>query len=154
PVASSRHHGEHHRGDEEMTTPEPQFIMDSVKLLVGDVTSPETTVKFVPPSRGNASTIQSTIYPPKATWTWVDDSTFKAQQVTDDDLGKYGLHVPLNTLFRLTGTNPTVWQPFQTGTTSTWTWTNITARNAERVTPDDVGKIGPQSDINTLFQLT
>src|SRR5437016_4348339 len=112
-----------------MTTPtEPQFIMDSVKLLIGDVTSPETTVKFVPPSRANPATIQATIAPPKVTWTWANDAARTAETLHDEDIGKYGLQVDVNTLFRLTAITPKiVWQPFQTGTTSTWTWANISA---------------------------
>ena len=109
-----------------------QFIMDDVKLLFGDLTTPEAGVKFTPPLRANPATIQGKINPPAITWTWADEATRQAQPVTHDDIGKYGLQSDINVLFQLTSMTPLVWQPAQT------------------VTPDDVGKIGIQTDINTL----
>src|SRR5262249_33732867 len=78
------------------------------------------------------------------------------EKVTQTDLGKYGLQSDTNILFRLTSADPVVWQPVQTVTTPTWTWANQAARNAtaKSVTPDDIGKIGVQTDTNTLFELT
>ncbi|MGZ2744460.1 hypothetical protein [Burkholderia stagnalis] len=131
-----------------------QFIMDDVKLLFGDLTTPEASVKFTPPQRANLATIQGKINPPAITWTWADEVTRQAQPVAHDDVGKYGLQSDINVLFQLTSMAPLVWQPVQTGTTTTWTWANIAARTAQTVTPDDVGKIGIQTDINTLYQLT
>lgn len=134
--------------------PQPQFIMDDVKLLFNDLTSPESGVKFNPPTRANPGTIQSNINPPAITWTWADQAARLGQVVTESDVGKYGVQSDANTLFRLTSATPPVWQAIQIGTTATWAWPNQAGRLAEAVTPDDVGKIGIQTDINTLFQLT
>jgi hypothetical protein len=135
---------------------QPQFIMDDVKLLFNDLTAPETGVKFDPPQRANSASIQSNIKPPALTWTWADQAARLAQVVTQFDVGKYGIQADVNTLFRLTSATPLpiVWQPVQIGTTATWTWPNQAARVAEAVTQDDVEKIGIQTDINTLYQLT
>src|SRR5579859_1397110 len=133
---------------------QPQFIMDDVKLLFNDLTTPETGVKFNPPQRANPATIQGNIKPPAVTWTWADQPTRQAQVVTQDDLGKYGIQTDANILFQLTSAMPVVWQPVQIGTTATWSWANLAARTAQTVTQDDVGKIGIQTDINTLYQLT
>ena len=127
--------------------------MDSVKLLVSDITSPETAVKFVPPSRADSATIQNNIAPPAITWTWKDDAARQAQAVTLDDVGKYGYQADVNTQFRLTSVTPIVWQPFLTGTIATWTWKNATERVNEKVLPADVGKNGIQTDTNVLYQL-
>jgi hypothetical protein len=129
--------------------------MDDVKLLFGDLTTPETSVKFDPPSRANPSTIQSTIHPPEATWIWADDTAREGQPVGQNDLGKYGLQTNINTMFRLAGVSPNViWQPVQSFTTATWTWPNATARIGQPVTQNDVGKVGLQIDIDTYYQLT
>jgi hypothetical protein len=133
---------------------EPQFIMDDVKLLFNDLTTPETGVKFNPPLRANPATIQGNINPPAITWTWADQAARQAQAVTQGDVGKYGIQTDTNILYRLTSATPLVWQPVQTGTTATWSWPNLAARTAQAVTQDDVGKIGIQTDINTLYQLT
>jgi hypothetical protein len=133
---------------------QPQFIMDDVKLLFNDLTTPETNVKFNPPQRANLATIQNNIKPPAVTWTWANQSARRAQAVTQDDIGKYGIQTDANILFQLTSASPLVWQPVQIGTTATWTWANLAARTAQGVTQDDVGKIGIQTDINTLYQLT
>ncbi len=134
--------------------PQPQFIMDDVKLLFHDLTSPESGVTFNPPTRANPATIQSNIHPPAITWTWTDQAARLGLVVNQSDVGKYGLQSDANMLFRLTGATPPVWQPVQTGTTATWTWKNQAARLAEAVTQDDVGKIGIQTDINTLELLS
>ena len=133
---------------------QPQFIMDDVKLLFNDLTTPEAGVKFNPPQRANPATIQNNIKPPAVTWTWVDQSARQAQTVTQGDIGKYGIQTDANILFQLTSATPLVWQPVQIGTTATWTWGNLAARAAQAVMQDDVGKIGIQTDINTLYQLT
>lgn len=131
-------------------TPAP-FIMDDVRLLLDGVTAPETGVRFAPPLRANPGTIQSNIRP--LSWTWADQAARLAQSVTPADLWKYGVQIDTNALFRLTSVNPLVWQPVQAGSTATWNWPNLAARNALAVTQDDVGKIGIQTDINTLYQL-
>jgi hypothetical protein len=135
---------------------QPQFIMDDVKLLFNSLTTPETGVQFNPPSRANPATLQNNIHPPMITWTWKDPVARGNEKVTQGDLEKYGIETDTNILFRLTSVDPVVWQPVQTVTTPTWTWANLAARNAtaKSVTPDDIGKIGVQTDINTLFQLT
>src|SRR5262249_5807931 len=108
---------------------EPPFVMDDVKLLFSDLTTPETSVKFDPPSRANPSTIQNSIYPPEATWIWADDTAREGQPIGQSDLGKYGLQTNINTMFRLVGVSPNViWQPVQNFTTASWTWPNATAR--------------------------
>jgi hypothetical protein len=136
-------------------TSQPKFVMDDVKLLLNDLASPESGVKFSPPSRADVATIQSNIFPPAITWRWADEAARKAQSVGQPDLRKYGLQVDVNVLFRLTSAppDPIVWQPVPTGTTTTWTWVNQAARQAEKVLPEDLGKIGIQTDLNTLFQL-
>src|SRR5215472_13542885 len=112
----------------------PKFIMDDVKLLFNDLSNPETSVKFNPPERANRATIQGNVNPPPVTWTWADQAARLAQIVTQDDVSKYGIQTDKNVLFQLTNENPIVWQPVQIGTTATWTWTNVNARNAEKVT--------------------
>ncbi len=135
---------------------QPQFIMDDVKLLFNDLTAPETGVKFNPPQRANPASIQSNIKPPKLTWTWADQPARLALAVTQDDIGKYGIQTDVNVLFQLTSASPdpVVWQRVQIGTTATWTWSNVAERTSQSVAQDDVGKIGIQTDINTLYQLT
>lgn len=133
---------------------QPQFIMDDVKLLFNDLTTPETGVKFNPPQRATQATIQNNIKPPAVTWTWADQSARQAQAVTQDDVGKYGIQTDANILFQVTSASPLVWQPVQIGATATWSWANLAARAAQPVTEEDVGKIGIQTDINTLYQLT
>jgi hypothetical protein len=133
---------------------QPQFIMDDVKLLFNDLTTPETGVKFNPPLRSNPATIQNNIHPPEIKWTWADQAARLALVSTQDDVGKYGIQTDANILFRLTSVAPPVWQPVQAGTTATWTWANQAARAAQGVTQDDLGKVGIQTDINTLYELT
>ena len=133
----------------------PQFVMDDVKLLFGDLTTPETSVKFDPPSRANPSTIQNNIHPPETTWIWADDTAREGQPVGQNDLGKYGLQTDINTMFRLADVAPNViWKPVQNFTTASWTWPNATARIGQPVTQNDVGKVGLQIDIDTYYQLT
>jgi hypothetical protein len=140
-------------GDGSAPQGSPQFIMDDVKLLFQNLTSPEAGVSFTPPSRADTSTIQNTIDPPAATWVWADQPGRVGEAVTQVDIGKYGYETDSNTLFQLIAVSPNVWQPVQTGTTATWTWANLTARVNQSVTTADVGKVGLQSDINTLYRL-
>lgn len=132
----------------------PTFIMDEVKLLFGDLTTPETEVKFEPPARSTPRSIQNSINPPQATWTWADQAARLAEVVVLQDVGKFGLQTDVNTMFELTNVDPVVWQPVQGFTIATWVWPNVAARNGQRVTTADVGKVGFQSDINTYYRLT
>jgi hypothetical protein len=132
----------------------PQFIMDDVKLLFSDLTTPETQVNFSTPDRANPSTIENTIHPPQATWNWADETARLAQQVAQADLGKYGLQLDTSTLYRLVSLSPLQWEPVRDFTKATWLWKNVTARNTEAVTSGDVGKIGYQTDTNTYYRLT
>ena len=132
----------------------PPFIMDDVRLLFSDLTTPETQVKFSPPARANPSTIENTIRPPQATWTWADQTARLTQQVNQADLGKYGLQRDISMLYRLVSLSPPRWEPVRDFTTASWTWPNVTARNTEQVTTDDVGKTGYQADTNTYYRLT
>jgi hypothetical protein len=121
------------------------FIDTDLKLLLTELTSPEEPVKFDAPPRSTPGTIQSTINPPQATWTWPTQAARDAEVVADVDVGKYGLETDVNRLFRLASASPTpVWQPVQDFTTATWTWLNITARISQPVLPGDVGKVGYQ----------
>ena len=133
----------------------PPFIDTDLNLLLTDLTSPEMPVKFDAPSRSTAGSIQATINPPQATWTWPTQAARDAEVVGDVDVGKYGLESDVNTLFRLASATPTpVWQPVQNFTSASWTWLNITARISQPVLPGDVGKVGYQSDIDTYYLLT
>jgi hypothetical protein len=76
------------------------------------------------------------------------------QQVSQDDLSKYGLHRDTGTLYRLVSVSPLRWEPVRDFTKATWPWPNVTARNAQQVTTDDIGKIGYQADTNTYYRLT
>jgi hypothetical protein len=133
----------------------PPFIDTDLNLLLANLTSPETPVKYDPPSRATPGTIQATINPPQATWTWPNKAARDSEVVSDLDVGKYGLETDVNTLFRLASASPTaVWQAAQNFTNATWTWLNITARINQPVLPGDVGKVGYQSDIDTYYLLT
>ena len=142
------------RGSSHGTANVPSFIMDDVRLLFSDLTTPESEVKFSPPGRANPSTIENTIHPPQATWTWADQAARLTQQVSQADLGKYGLQRDTSTLYRLVSLSPLRWEPVRDFANATWTWPNVTARNAERVTADDIGKTGYQADTNTYYRLT
>lgn len=133
----------------------PPFIDSDLNLLLSNLTTPEDQVKFDPSSRSNPTTIQSTINPPQATWTWPNQAARDAEVVSETDIGKYGLQADVNTLFRLTSASPSpVWKPVQNFTNATWTWLNITARINQTVLPADIGKIGYQSDIDVYYLLT
>ena len=132
----------------------PQFVMDNVNLLFRDLTTPEMEIKFNPPSRSDPSTIENSIHPPEATWTWADETARMAQPVNRNDLGKYGLQTDNKILFRLASVSPLVWKPVQDFTSATWTWPNLWARNTQPVAAGDVGKTGFQVDTNTYYRLT
>ncbi len=102
----------------------PQYIMDEVKLLLGDVSTPESAVEFdsqpktvSATQRATPATIRDSINPP---WTWANLAARNAQQVTQDDLGKVGYQKDIDTYFQLTGATPVVWQqvPNPTDTSS------------------------------------
>jgi hypothetical protein len=131
----------------------PPFIMDDVRLLFSELTTPETQVKFSTPTRADPSTIEDSIHPPQATWTWADQAARMSQQISDVDLGKYGLQADTSTLYRLVSVAPLRWEPVRDFTQATWTWPNVAARNAEQVTPGDVGKTGYEVDTNEYFRL-
>src|SRR5664279_987196 len=93
----------------------PQYILDEVKLLLADVTTPESAVEFdsqpktVPTTqRATPATIRNAINPPL--WTWANLGTRNAQQVTPDDLGKIGYQKDTNTYYQLIGIVPALWQ--------------------------------------------
>jgi hypothetical protein len=136
------------------TANRPRFIMDDVRLLFAQLSSPETQVTFNPAERANPSTIETTIHPPQATWNWPDQTARLAQQVTGADLGKYGLQQDSGTLYRLVNLSPLQWEPVRDFTNATWTWRNVTARENEPVTAEDIGKTGFQADTDTYYLLT
>jgi hypothetical protein len=133
----------------------PPFIDTDLKLLFANLTSPESPVQYGAPSRSTPGTIQTTINPPQATWTWPNQAARNAEVVGDLDVGKYGFQTDVNTLYRLASASPnTVWQPVQDFTNATWTWPNASARMNQPVLPGDVDKVGYQSDIDTYYLLT
>lgn len=142
------------RGSSHRSAHVPPFIMDDVRLLFSDLTTPETQVKFSPPARANSSTIEDAIRPPQATWTWADQAARLAQQVNQVDLGKYGLQRDTSMLYRLVSLSPLRWEPVRDFTKASWTWANVTVRNSEMVTDNDIGKTGYQADTNTYYRLT
>jgi hypothetical protein len=133
----------------------PQFITDDIVRLFGDLTTPETPVKFSPPSRASTGSIENTIRPPAAWWNWADEATRTRQVVTAIDIGKYGYQADVNTLFKLTSVDPSaVWQAVHDFTTASWMWRNQAERDGLQVKREDLGKVGYQADINTYYQLT
>ncbi len=145
----------HHSGSTAVKTPDD--IMTDVTLLLSDLTAPETQVRFDVPSRSTPGTIQNTIFPPAATWHWatLDVRDTQAKQLTDDDVGKYGIVDKNQTLYKLVRVLPDVgWQAIQTFTDASWEWGNENDRLKEQVQDADVGKIGVQKDIETYYKLT
>jgi hypothetical protein len=132
----------------------PQFVQDGVRLLLSELTSPEAGVRFSISDRADPSTIENTIHPPQATWTWADAVARSAQVIDHGDLGRYGLQVDTGTLYRLRKVVPPLWEPVRDFTAATWTWPNQAAREAESVTPQDIGKTGYQTDTDTYYRLT
>ena len=52
------------------TTP-PEYVLKELRLLLHNLTTPETNVSFVTPARADPGAIEESIRrPPEATWTW------------------------------------------------------------------------------------
>jgi hypothetical protein len=136
------------------TTP-PEFALKEIRLLVHNMTTPETNVSFVTPARSDSGAIEDVIHPPtpEATWIWADSDARGQQHVSDIDIGKYGLQTDIHKLFKLASILPVVWQPIRDFTVATWTWRNQKARENESVLDGDLGKIGYQVDIDKYFKL-
>jgi len=105
----------HSSGNSTNPAQTPEYIMDEVKLLLADVTTPESAVEFdsqpktvSATQRATPATIRNVINPPL--WTWADLAARNAQQVTPDDLGKIGYQKNTNTYYQLNGVVPTVWE--------------------------------------------
>src|SRR5882762_3635920 len=122
-MSHGHHSGATGTGNGNKPAKTPDDIMKDVTLLLQDLTAPETQVKFDVPSRSNPATIQNTIYPPAATWSWqdLDTRTNKESSLTQDDVGKYGIVESNHTLYKLLRIAPDVqWQAVQTFTDATW----------------------------------
>src|SRR5436190_1152118 len=92
----------------------PDYVMDEVKLLIGDVSTPESAVNFDPTPktspadpRATPGSIRDSINPP---WSWPNLAARNAQPVSDDDLGRLGYQSDTDTYYRLTRTTPKQWQ--------------------------------------------
>ena len=135
----------------------PDFVLKEIRLLVHNMTTPETNVSFVTPARSDSGAIEDVIRPPtpEATWIWADSDARGQQHVSDIDIGKYGLQTDTHMLFKLASILPAggVWQPIRDFTAATWTWRNQKAREGEHVLDGDLGKIGYQVDIDKYFKL-
>lgn len=138
-----------------MSATPPEFILDEIRLLSRDMTTPETNVDFVTPARSDSGAIEDVIRPPtpEPSWVWADSEARDLQHVSDIDIGKYGLQTDIHKLFKLASILPVVWQPVRDFTVATWTWRNQKAREAENVLMADLGKIGYQVDIDKYFRL-
>ena len=138
-------------------TTTPEFVLKEIRLLVHNMTTPETNVSFVTPARSDSGAIEDVIRPPtpEATWIWADSDARGQQHVSDIDIGKYGLQTDTHMLFKLASILPTggVWQPIRDFTAATWTWRSQKAREGEHVLDGDLGKIGYQVDIDKYFKL-
>jgi hypothetical protein len=148
-MSKGKSHGA--KGNGNIPAKTPDDILNDVKLLLRDLTTPETQVSFNVPSRGNAATIQNTIYPPATTWSWQDLNARKSREpaLTQEDVGKYGIVESNHTLYKLLRITPDVqWQAVQTFTDATWSWANVAERLEEHVEDADVEKIGVQRDID------
>jgi hypothetical protein len=99
--------GEHDAGSD--VSGVPAFVMDDVRLLFSQLTTPESQVRFDPPDRANPQSIEDTIRPPQATWDWADQAARLAQHVVVTDLGKYGLQRDTSMLYRLVSLSPVRW---------------------------------------------
>jgi hypothetical protein len=109
----------------------PDYVMDEVKLLLTQVTTPETNVTFnaqssnVQSSRADAGTIKDTIHPgpaqaPKIVWTWENYYAREHQTLTDGDVGSIGYQVDIDSYFSLDNATGPVWslQPNPDATSS------------------------------------
>src|SRR5262245_8531626 len=125
---SSAHHSGSTGGGHGSSRPKtPDDIMADVTLLLRDLTTPESQVRFDVPSRSNPATIQNTIFPPATTWSWKDlnERTSQESGLTDDDVGKYGTVESTQTLYKLLQVSPDVqWQAVQTFADASWSWAN------------------------------
>jgi hypothetical protein len=132
-----------------------KFVNDDVAFLFKDLTTPESGVTFDPPARATTATINNTIDPPAATWTWDNQAARTLEPVNQNDLGKFGYQKDIQTLFKLVATSPRAsWQAVQDFSKATWTWANQAARLAQPVTQADLSKVGYQTNTNQFFQLT
>lgn len=133
-----------------ITQSPPELVLNKVRLLLDTLTTPETNASFVTSQRADPGSIEDSIRPPEATWTWADNNARqKEQRVSAIDIGKYGLQTDIHKLFKLTSIAPIVWQPVR----DFWTWRNEAVRLMEVVRTGDVGKIGYQADIDRYFRL-
>lgn len=106
----------------------PDYVMTEVRLLLGDVTPPETDVSFskqpsnVPSSRADASTIKDAINPgqPLLAWTWENDYAREHQLITSADVGSIGYQLDIDSYFKLENATGPVWslQPNPDSTSS------------------------------------
>jgi hypothetical protein len=92
----------------------PGYVMDEVKLLIGDVSTPESAVNFDPTpktspaaQRATPGSIRDSINPP---WSWPNQAARNSQPVTEDDLGRLGHQTDTDTYYRLISTTPVQWQ--------------------------------------------
>src|SRR5262245_14943349 len=153
----SKGHGRGGSGNGSTPAKTPDDIMNDVTLLLRDLTTPETQVRFDVPSRANPATIRNTIFPPAATWTWPNPATRTNQEsnLTSDDVGKYGILASNHTLYKLVRILPDVaWEAVQTFRDASWSWANENDRLTQPVQDADLGKIGVQTDIDTYYKLT
>ena len=96
----------------------PPFIDRDVNLLLARLTSPETPVKYDPPSRSTPGTIQTTINPSQTTWTWRNITARIGQPVLPGDVNKIGYQSDIDTYYLLASAEPPEWKqvPNPTGT--------------------------------------
>src|SRR5262245_27457712 len=140
-MSGSHHSGGSANGKKSAKT--PKDIMNDVTLLLADLTAPETQVEFGTRSRANPTTIENTISPPAATWSWKDLQTrdSQASSLTQDDVSKYGIVESIHTLYKLVSISPTIqWLAVNTFTDATWQWVNLAERMAQKPTAADVEK--------------
>ena len=86
----------------------PADVMNDVTLLLSQVTAPETYVAFNSP-RATTDTIKGAINPanvPLLAWTWEDVYARDHQAVTNDDVGKVGYQVDIDSYFELDNPGP------------------------------------------------
>jgi hypothetical protein len=89
----------------------PDYVMDEVKLLLSQATTPETNVTFNTQSRADVNTIKDTINPAEAQqlWTWENDYAREHQQVYSGDVGSIGYQVNIDSYFKLENATGPVW---------------------------------------------
>jgi len=131
----------------------PDFVLNEVRLLLDKLAAPETNASFETPARADPGSIENSIRPPEVTWTWADSDAREHQNVSEVDIGKYGLQTDIHKLFKLASIAPILWQPVRDFSIATWTWRNEQERQSQPVSSGDVGKIGYQADIDSYFRL-